>query len=66
MRVERAGAFSGGYGRGWLAFNPVTEVGSWHPSWGEAMRTANTQARAEFARSLGIDLKTLDRIEPYV
>lgn len=45
MRVERAGAPSGlGYGRGWLAStddgDPLTAVGSWFPTWIEAMEFA--------------------------
>lgn len=46
MRVERAGAPSGGlgYGRGWMAMtierNRYTGTGAWFPTWREAMEFA--------------------------
>lgn len=46
-RVERAGSFSGGYGRGWIAMSTNTGVGEWFPTWLEAMTYACEEAFIE-------------------
>lgn len=44
MRVERAGSFTTGYGRGWVAMtverHRIIGTGAWFPTWREAMEFA--------------------------
>jgi len=49
-RVERAGAPLSGYLRGWIAFNPKTEVGQYFTSHAAAIDFATTQFDEALAR----------------
>lgn len=44
MRVERAGSYTSGYGRGWVAMtvehHRTESTGAWFPTWREAMEYA--------------------------
>jgi hypothetical protein len=47
IRVERAGSFTSGYGRGWIAMTiEPSPVGHWFHTWAEAIAFANGEATA--------------------
>lgn len=63
-RVEKAGAPTIGYGRGWMALkgdDPMTATGGWFPTWQEALAFADEQACRDALRQAGQPVRRRER-----